>query len=201
MTFQDPSKPIATCKASDCINCPVSKQVHCHFSIKDLVYCLLISLPGFIVGGAGVLASGVWALAIWITVIIGFFWFLEIRVMCSHCPYYAEEGATLRCWANHGVPKLWRYRPGPMSVVEKMTFFGGMVIVWGYPLPFLLHNWMWFLIVLYLLADAAFFVMLRLFFCSQCMNFACPLNSVDKATRDKFFQRNPFIAEHWGEHV
>lgn len=38
---------------------------------------------------------------------------------------------------------------------------------------------------------------LKLFLCSQCMNFACPLNSVGDTNRDLFFQRNPSIAEHW----
>ncbi|GAJ20475.1 unnamed protein product, partial [marine sediment metagenome] len=25
---------------------------------------------------------------------------------------------TLKCWANYGSPKLWKYRPGPMSLNE-----------------------------------------------------------------------------------
>jgi hypothetical protein len=28
-----------------------------------------------------------------------------------------EKGNTLGCSANHGSPKLWKYRPGPMSTV------------------------------------------------------------------------------------
>ena len=33
--------------------------------------------------------------------------------------------------------------------------------------------------------------------CSQCMNFACPLNSVDLKIRRHFFERNPEVAEAW----
>jgi len=201
MAFLDPLKPIATCVASECANCPVAKEVHCHFRPQELAHFLLICLPGFIVGGAGVLAWGLWSLVFWIAIIIGFFGFIEIRVMCSHCPHYAEDGATLGCWANHGSPKLWKYRPGPMSVVEKMIFFAGLVVVWGYPLPFIVIGKLWFWFVLYILSSAAFFATLKLFLCSQCMNFACPLNSVGQATRDQFFQRNPSVAEHWGQHV
>jgi hypothetical protein len=201
MAFRDPSKPIATCVASECIDCPVSKKVHCHFRPQELAHFLLICLPGFIVGGAGVLAWGVWSLVFWIAIIIGFFGFLEIRVMCSHCPHYAEDGTTLGCWANHGAPKLWKYRPGPMSLIEKMIFCGGLAVVWGYPLPFIVIGRLWFLLALYVLSNAAFFATLKLFLCTQCMNFACPLNSVGRATRDQFLQRNPTIAEHWDQHA
>jgi len=95
MTFPDPSKPIVTSVASDCTDCPVGDVLHCHFRPKELIHFILICFPGFIVGGAGVLAFGTWPISAWITIIIGFFGFLEIRVMCSHCPHYAEDGLTL----------------------------------------------------------------------------------------------------------
>ena len=198
MAFRNSSRPIATCIAGDCTDCPVKTVVHCHFRPKELVHFSLISLPGFLIGGAGILTLGVWPLAAWIAIIVGFFGLLEIRVMCSHCPHYAEEGSTLGCWANHGSPKLWKYRPGPMSALEKVVFFGGLAVVYGYPLPFLAICERWFLFALYILTNAGFFMTLKLFLCSQCMNFACPLNSVGGTARDLFFQRNPSVAEHWG---
>lgn len=118
MAFPDPSQPIATCVANDCAGCPVQGKIHCHFRFQDLLYFLVISLPGLVIGGAGVLAAGAWHLVLWIAIMTGFFGFVEIRVMCAHCPHYAEEGKTLGCWANYGAPKLWQYRPGPMSAIE-----------------------------------------------------------------------------------
>ncbi len=100
MAFQDPSLPIATCRASDCAECPVADSVHCHFRPMELAHFLLICMPTFLVGGAGILAVGLTPLLIWIGIIVGFFGFVEIRVLCSHCPHYAEEGATLGCWAS-----------------------------------------------------------------------------------------------------
>jgi len=85
--------------------------------------------------------------------------------------------------------------------MENVLFFGGLVIVWCYPLPFLVMGKLWFLLILYILTNAAFFATLKLFLCSQCMNFACPLNSVGEATRDLFFKLNPSVAEHWGKRV
>ncbi len=197
MAFPDPSIPIATCRASDCAACPVADSVHCHFRPAELAHFLLICLPTFLVGGAGVLAVGLTPLVIWIAIIVGFFGFVEIRVLCSHCPHYAEKGATLGCWANHGSPKPWKYRPGPMSTAERAVLLGGFAVVWGYPLPFFVAGGLWFLLALYLLLDAGFFLTLKTFLCSQCMNFACPLNSVPDATRALFFARNPSVARAW----
>jgi len=182
MPFLDPSKSIVTCVASDCTDCPVEGVVHCHFRPKELAHFLLICVPGFVVGGAGILALGTWPLTVWTAIIIGFFGFLEIRVMCSHCPHHTENERTLGCWANHGSPKLWKYRPGPMSVSEKLAFFGGLAVVLVYPLPFFWIGERWFLLALYLLTNIAFFTTLKLLLCSQCMNFACPLNSTVSAS-------------------
>ncbi len=198
MAFLDPSVPIATCTSTDCKNCSSSDSVHCHFRPVELIHFLLMALPSFLIGGAAAYTQGPAHLFIWIGIIIGYFGFIEIRVMCSHCPHYAEEGSTLTCWANHGSPKLWKYRPGPMSVMEKIVFLGGFVIVWGYPLPFFVVTGLWFLLALYILTTTGFFLTLKMFLCSQCMNFACPLNGVSESARLQFFERNPIVATAWG---
>ena len=197
MAFPDPTKPISTCSSSTCADCPISAKVHCHFRPKDLFHFLLICFPGFIIGGAAIYSFSIWTFALYLALIVGFFGLLEIRVMCSHCPHYAEQGVSLSCWANHGIPKLWKYRPGPMSTAEKFWFFTGILSVWAFPLPFLFLTESWLLLTLYLLTNAAFFTTLKHFLCSKCMNFACPLNSVDQATRELFLQRNPSVAQHW----
>jgi hypothetical protein len=154
-------------------------------------------LPGFIIGGAVIYGFSHWLFAMYIALSIGFFGFLEIRVMCSHCPHYAEKGSTLTCWANHGSPKLWKYRPGPVSKYENFWFFTGLIIIWGFPLSFFFLIEAWLLLALYLLTNAAFFASLKLFLCSKCMNFACPFNGVDQHGREMFLERNPSVAEYW----
>ncbi len=200
MAFPDPTTPIATCAAATCKDCPVAEKIHCHFKSKDLVHFLLISLPGFIIGGAAIFSFSPWALAIYMGIVIGFFGFLEIRVMCSHCPHYAEGGSTLTCWANHGSLKLWKYRPGPMTRAETLWFLAGLTVVGVYPLPFFILTKAWLLLILYVLTSSAFMVTLKIFLCSKCMNFACPFNSVDKVTRELFLMRNPAVAKFWKKH-
>ena len=197
MPFLDSSLPIATCSASACTECPAADGVHCHFRPAEHVHFLLISLPTFLVGGAAVLSAGWIPLAVWVAVIIGFFGLVEIRVLCSHCPHYAEEGSTLKCWANHGSPKLWRYRPGPMSTAEKTVLLAGFGVVWGYPLAFFVLGGLWFQLGLFVLLTTGFFVTLKRMLCSKCMNFACPLNGVPDVVRGAFWERNPTVAEAW----
>jgi hypothetical protein len=198
MLFLDPRKPIATCVSETCNGCPVDETLHCHFSLRDLIHFLLIALPSFLIGGAGIYHSNGWMLILWLIIIVGYFGFIEIRVMCSHCPHYAEPGSSLKCWANYGSPKIWKYRPGPMTLIEKIVFWGGFVVVWGYPLFFLIPGHQWFLLIVYTLTVAAFFMTLKTFLCSQCINFACPMNTVQDDVRRLFFERNPNVAKAWG---
>jgi len=197
MDFLDPNKPIATCVSETCNSCSVSDALHCHFRLRDLVHFLLIAFPTFLLGGAGIYHIDGWWIIPWLIIIIGFFGFVEIRVLCSHCPHYAEEGRLLRCWANYGSPKIWKYRPGPMASWEKTIFFIGFVLVWGYPFFFMIFDVQLFLLIVYLLTVAGFFMTLKTFLCTQCMNFACPLNSVAKEIRRDFFERNPEVAKAW----
>jgi hypothetical protein len=198
MLFFDSGKPIATCVSDSCDHCPVSETLHCHFSLRDLAHFLSIAFPPFLLGGAGIYHMNGWMLVLWVFLVVGFFGFVEIRVMCSHCPHYAETGQSLKCWANYGSPKLWKYRPGPMNLMEKAAFFGGFVIVFAYPLIFLARGHQWFLLVVYAITLIGFFTTLRTFLCSQCMNFACPLNTVQDRIRRLYFERNPEVAKAWG---
>ena len=198
MPFLDPDKPLATCAAADCDNCSVRERLHCHFTARDLIRFLIFVSPAFVVGGAGIVHAGAWWLVPWLAIALGYFGLVEIRVMCSHCPHYAEPGRFLQCWANHGSPKLWRYRPGPMSGTEKAVFWAGLVAVVGYPLVFLLVGMHWLLLALFVLCVAAAGMAMKTHMCSQCICFACPLNGVDDEVRQEFFERNPGVAEAWG---
>lgn len=196
--FLDPNKPIATCVSESCDDCSVRHTLHCHFTLKDLTHFLLIAFPTFLLGGAGIYHIDGWLLVPWLVIIVGYFGFVEIRVLCSHCPHYAEEGSSLKCWANYGSPKLWKYRPGPMTGGERFIFLAGFALVWGYPLVFLVYGMQWFLLLVYLITVAGFFMTLKTFLCTQCINFACPLNRVSDEVRKEFFARNPRIAKAWG---
>jgi hypothetical protein len=141
-----------------------------------------------------------WLLIPWIGLLVSYFGFVEIRVMCSHCPHYAEPGTqSLQCWANYGSPKLWTYRPGPMSAGEKAVFFAGLALIGGYPLAFLMIGMQWLLLAMFVALVVVMAAAMRARLCSRCMNFACPLNRVEPSVRAMFFACNPGIAQAWKE--
>ncbi|MCD6577033.1 MAG: hypothetical protein J7K66_03350 [Anaerolineaceae bacterium] len=195
--FLNPDKPIATCAQTTCEGCPLADSLHCHFGGKDLAKFLASFFPIFLIGGIGVYRINFWFLIAWIVFILSYFGLIEIRVLCAHCPHYAEPGNSLKCWANYGSPKLWRYRPGPMSRIEKTVFLGGLIIIFGYPLVLFIINTVWFLAGLFGIAVVGAFTLMRKSMCAQCMNFACPLNRVDAGRKKSFFGRNPDIAAAW----
>lgn len=198
--FLAPNRPIATCIEIDCSGCTLQNKVHCHFNSRDLLRFLLIAFPPFITGGIGIAQVNAWLLLPWIGIILGFFGFLEIRVMCSHCPHYAEPATkTLQCWANYGSPKLWKYRPGPMNTGEKFLFLSGIGLVAAYPLAFLIFSANWLLLVVFTAFVLVMGISMRYGLCNQCMNFACPFNRVPPKTRLMFFARNPVVDEAWKE--
>jgi hypothetical protein len=199
--FLDPHRPLYTCAATDCVNCPVQGRLHCHFNGKDLAQFLLIAFPPFIAGGVGIAHVNGWLLLPWVGLILGFFGFIEIRVMCSHCPHYAEPGTkTLQCWANYGSPKLWKYRPGPMTPNETFIFFAGIALVAAFPLTVLVFSAQGLLLAIFAALVVVMGFAMRYKLCSQCMNFACPFNQVPPKARMMFFARNPGVAEAWKEY-
>ncbi|CAB1058970.1 hypothetical protein D1BOALGB6SA_3728 [Olavius sp. associated proteobacterium Delta 1] len=107
----------------------------------------------------------------------------------------------MKCWANYGIIKMFRYRPGPMTFLEKAIFLFGFTIIWGYPLSFFFIGSQWFLLMVYISTVIAFFMTLKTFLCSRCINFACPLNCVEIKAKKEFFKLNPKIADAWDEDV
>ena len=200
--FLDPQQPLHTCTSNTCDGCTVLSNLNCHYNLRQLLQFLSMAFPPFIIGGYGIYSYKPVLLFIWVGIILFYFGVVEIRVMCSHCPHYAEPNLkSLKCWANYGSPKLWKYRPGPMSFIEKFIFLIGMVVVFACPLPIIILSELWLLLIIYILTTTAFFFTLNTFLCTQCINFACPFNRVKDPVRNEFFKLNPQIKKAWGKNL
>src|SRR5210317_1216007 len=102
--FLDPQRTLTTCDAENCDDCPAAERVQCHFTAGELARFLAVALPSLILGGVGLYLHRPAWLLVWLGLAVWFFALLEVRVMCTHCPHYAEPSKTLRCWANYGAP-------------------------------------------------------------------------------------------------
>lgn len=183
--------PIATCAASTCADCALSGRVHCHFRVRDFVSFMAIALPSLFLAAWAIARFRSVFLYAWVALCILFFGLVETRVLCSHCPHYAEPSPLLRCWANWGTPKLWRNRSGALSGLERAILYAGFAAVWGSPLPFVHVSFGWQGLLVYAIATGGFFAVLRWAFCSRCINVHCPMNRVPAVIRERFLLLNP----------
>jgi hypothetical protein len=170
----------------------------CRFERKDMLNFFLIVLPFGVTTIAGTIRAGYgWCLLLWLAYSFLFFFVWEAAVLCRHCPYWAEPRTILRCHANCGVIKLWKYQSGPMTKWEKIQFAIGGLIWAGCPIPVLLlgHEYLLALIAVSAAVSGAF--IMRKNVCTRCINFSCPMNAVPKSLVDAYLRRNPVIRAAW----
>lgn len=200
---------------ADCDACGLRAKLHCRWDAGVLARFLVPASAFSLVAAFGVglasYATRAWAmLAAYLAFFVVFFLFVEIRVLCSHCPYYGRDGFTLRCLANHGAPKFWRFRPQAMTRLERAVLILGFAFFGGFPLVAQAYG-IWYLAAhgsgagpatvpaaagaaaATLVALLAFAAVLTSYFCPRCVNFSCPLNRVPGAVREKYRARNPVL--------
>ncbi len=204
---------------SDCANCNIKGKLDCKWQnhlllrfYKGAGPLMVFAIIGFIIIGLNV--SWIPTL-IYIGFWVFFFGFFEIKVLCSHCPYYAEEGRVLHCLANHGTIKVWAYNPNPMNSFEKFGFFAGALFFVFFPVLVEIYGLMEIyrlsigsdlliysllgLIILGLIGGIFFFYILQRNICPKCVNFSCPLNRVPKKIVDAYLNKNPVMKKAWLE--
>ena len=206
--------------ASRCSDCGLRATLGCRLDPREFRFFILNQIPSLVIATFGLalvgLVTGVW----WPLVVFGAaciaLWGLgiETRVLCSHCPYWAEGGKTLHCWALTGSPKIWRYRPGPMKGWEKAAIIAFFSFLMAFPvlaqacgIAYLAANYLSFglyallgmsgVTIATVLAGLQFFLILKHCFCSRCVNFSCPLNDVPKKLVDEYLRKNPVMKEAW----
>jgi len=217
-------KKIVSCtwgEPESCFGCINQNKLHCRWKFDDLLIFNVLTLPVMFGALAGTVAIGLAQHAWWpmIAYILSFPLMLgvaETRVLCSHCPFYAQDGKVLHCLANHGLLKIWHYHPEPMSRLEKRIFIGIFVAFVLMPMGILGYNIVFFSLhyaqygIITLIFAVCLFVLTALSFaslgtvllkriCAVCINFSCPLNRVEKENVDAYLRKNPAMKQAWKE--
>lgn len=192
---------------SECGECELNEKLFCRPKLKYMIYFMTPFFIGIIPVALGMFFTPnfnvFWKiifLAGWIGYSIFFFFIWESRMLCNHCPYYANDTQkTLHCPIDKGKLKTGKYNPGPTSTSEKIQFIMGVLILVGFPIPFLIIGNFFIPLIIYVMAIASWFLILQLKICTDCVNFACLLNRVPKSMRSEFMNRNPIIKKAWEE--
>ncbi|MHA1619631.1 MAG: hypothetical protein ACTSVZ_10155 [Promethearchaeota archaeon] len=138
---------------------------------------------------------------------------IEPRLLCSHCPFYALEGKTLRCGGLWGMPKFWKYRPGPITSMEQNMMFVLGAIIDMAPLigaiiniiAFFLSPTKSFLLGLGMFGSIVVFLGLVYYLslvllkdrCKRCPNFSCKMNQTPSEYIRIFLAKNPVMRRAW----
>jgi len=196
-----PAEPIIPCtwqESSRCAECQISGKLQCRLDKRDMTRFFLIFMPFAVAAIAGTIRAGYgWALWLWLAYGLFFFFVWEARILCRHCPFWAGKSGILRCHANYGVVKLWKYHPGPMTRLEKMQFLVGGLILIAFPFPAMLLGHQYLFALITACTATSFALLLRLDVCVRCVNFSCPLNAVPKSLVDAYLINNPAILKAW----
>lgn len=183
---------------TDCKKCGLDEKLMCKYDLKDTIIFVTPFLIAFVPIIIGVLASGLW---LWLIAYFGYlvFFFIawENRILCSHCPYYAEEGKTLQCHANYGLPKMYKYHPEPMSRSEQVQFILGVIIFIAFPITLLLIGGQYLMLFIALIGVGLWLTALLIHACKICINFSCPLNRVPKEIVNEYLKHNDVMREAW----
>lgn len=184
----------------ECKDCNETDDLNCRFSFKSLLQFYFIFLPFAIPAIIGMRQSEYSPYLLgWLILAIFFFGFWEIYILCSHCPYYALEGLTIKCIANYGCPKFWQYQPGPITKSKKIQLVVGFIIMSMYPFIFLILGRRYLYFILSLVGLLVFFGALFKFKCTKCINFSCIFNRVSKKKVDAYLNRNLIMKKAWQE--
>lgn len=204
----------------DCKKCDLRSLLICEIDPKKMrkfvlgnTLYRLIALTIFIFVG---LMTNQWWWFYSYGIIVAFtFILIEPRLLCSHCPHYARAGKFLKCWALRGMPKLWRYNPGPINKPEKntMLIFGSFIDIFPFIgaiygiIVFILNPFSQLIYGIGLISTMIFFSYMAYYFskillgdaCKRCPNFSCAMNKVPKEIVNKFLEKNPIMQKAWKE--
>lgn len=127
-----------------------------------------------------------------------FFNIWETRILCNQCPYFANESQkVLHCVIDKGKYKAGTYDPRPLSLSEKIQFGFGGVIVMIFPIPFLIIWQLYLALIIYTTSVILWIIVIQTKVCTDCINFACPLNRVPREIMNQFMFHNPIIKKAW----
>jgi len=205
----------------DCDGCTLDDALNCKFEREKLIGFLAMILPfvtasvlGLYIVGT-IMRTQIFLIA-YAAFFAAFFVLIEPWILCRHCPHYAREGNIIRCHANYGLPRIWRYDPRPLNRLEKAGVLAGFGVFGLYPIAVEGYGiWTLFIamgfvnppgglllmgVTLFNTVSAiALLVLLRRHYCARCVNFGCPLNNTSPDLKSAYLAKNPDIERLWEE--
>ena len=155
-----------------------------HHTFLDFLYWNLVTAVPFITACIAIAKNSI----VWLIGYIIFFILLLaviIRFYCAHCPHYRQGSKTLKCMFFWGIPKYFKARPEPLTLLDKTLTLVSATLIVSLPV-----YWLWLqpgLLVIYILSCGVMAATLRRYECPRCVYLKCPANCVPKDFRHSNF--------------
>lgn len=207
---------------SACESCENKHLLDCKLNRKQTLMTTLVIYSFLTVSALGLAVVGSitgawWLLFVFVAFVLVFFFVVEPRITCSHCPYYAEERLRFNCPGNMLTPKIWKFHPEPMNRYEQLGTLVGFIFFGAFPVfselygiwvllsqGMMLLDLVVFELVIILIATVLLITILYAMFllvvCEKCINFSCQFNKVPKPVKDRYLQTNTVLKEAWEKH-
>ena len=109
-------------------------RLNTKYTSLDYIYWNLFAAIPLITAFMAIFKSSLtWAL-VYILVFLAQFLIVEYRFFCSHCPHYCQDGHTTKCLFIRGVPKYFKARPFPLTILDKLMMILGFLVILLFPI-------------------------------------------------------------------
>ena len=94
-------------------------QLKTRHTFLDFLYWILVVSVPFLTACVAIAEKSMVGLVIYIIACISLVMVL-LRFYCIHCPHYHQEGKTLKCMFFWWMPKFFKAKSTPLSLLEKL---------------------------------------------------------------------------------
>jgi len=155
--------------------------------LQDFLWFVLVGGMPFLVACLAIGSSSLLWMIGYLVFMLSF-GIVQIRFLCTHCPYYREEGKRVHCKSMWGWPRLFKPRPGARSGFDKMMFYSYFLLAFLFPMYWLILQPI--LLALYCLSGVVMVWTLRRYECNRCLFFDCGFNCVSPDEKEEFLRQN-----------
>lgn len=160
------------------------EQLKVSHGLADCLYWNLFFVVPIVTACVGIVRHSVGWTIIYLSLTALTFTVAVYRFFCTHCPHYIKGEGKVNCLFLRRVPKFYKERPGPYSLLEKLVVMMSLLIWVAFPLYWLYKSVG--LLVIYGVSLAVLLATIKRYECGKCIHFDCPVNSVEEEVRTSY---------------
>ena len=157
-----------------------SHRLKTRHTLLDFLYWNLVLAVPFITACVAIARQSV----IWLIVYIICCILLAVvilRFYCTHCPHYLRDTSKLTCMFYWGIPKYFKAKPEPLSILDKIVATLAIILIILLPVYWL--QLQYGLLAIYILSWGVVITTLKRYECHRCIYFNCPSNCAPKGLK------------------